>query len=396
MRRVVITGIGCRTPLGDSYEVVKNNLYTGVRVGEFLEPNKLPVCKVKTNLEENLNQFDQTITDRIARLAWGAFEDCKKDSGLSEFGGVFIGVGFTAATVEQSGKDFMEKGRVRPNTLIHLCPNGPASFIALKENIKGPNITYNTACSSSTLAIGEAYGYISRGEADSMIVGGVESPIGPYSVASWVALKAISTETEDAKMGCRPFDKKRKGVMLAEGSVIYCLESLESALKRNAKIYAEVLGYGISWGTETFTKPSIEGESESMRKALSKIGDRKVTYINAHGTGTTMGDLVELTSIKQVFGDETPNIPVSSTKALHGHLLGASGAMETLSCIAVLETNKIIPNWNLTEPDDNIPEGLNLPTSVVDKEQDVCYNNSFAFGGTNVTLALGKYESKTA
>ena len=391
MRRVVITGVGCRTPIGDSYVEVKKSLYEGRRAGEFFDGVKWPVCRVKSDLDKDLTQFDMTITDRISRLAWSSYLDCKRDAGFSEVGGVFFGMGFFAATMESSMQDFYKSGRVRPNTIVQLCPNGPASFIALQEKITGPNFTYNTACSASSLAMGEAYGYIARGEVDSLIAGGVESPVGGYSVTAWAYLRAISTEKDDPSRGCSPFDKNRKGVMLAEGAAVYHLEALDCALARGAKIYAEVLGYGTSWGTETMTRPSLAGEISAMQKAISKAHGREITYINAHGTGTPMGDMVELQAIDQIFGATAKGIPVSSTKALHGHLLGASGAMETLSCLAVLETDDVVPNWNLSDPDPQTPSDVWLPTKTVRKAQDVCLNNSFAFGGTNVSLAFGKF-----
>jgi 3-oxoacyl-(acyl-carrier-protein) synthase len=169
--------------------------------------------------------------------------------------------------------------------------------------------------------------------------------------------------------------------------VVYILEQRERAVARGARIYAEIVGYGISCGSETVTKPSEDSQVTAIKSAIKDIDPGRVTYINAHGTGTPVGDLVELSSIQQVFGS---GVPISSTKAIHGHLLGNAGAMELIACLGVLASDQVIPNWNLTDPDPAIPNGTYLPTEVVDHPQDVCLNNSFAFGGTNVVLALAK------
>jgi 3-oxoacyl-[acyl-carrier-protein] synthase II len=223
-----------------------------------------------------------------------------------------------------------------------------------------------------------------------MIVGGTESSVNDYGITTWHGMRAISSKDEGPK-ACRPFSKDRTGVVVAEGCAVFFLEELEHAKARGAKIYCEILGYGTSWGTESMTKPSIEGEMRAIQKAYDKLNGRKVTFISAHGTATPTGDMVELQAIKNVFGDELKDIPITSTKALHGHTLGASGIIESMGCIAVLQEDKIIPNWHLGEQDDKVPENTYLPREVVDKKQDVCLNNSFAFGGSNVVLIMGKY-----
>ena len=269
---------------------------------------------------------------------------------------------------------------MRPNSLVSSMSSGAASFIATRDNITGPVFTHSAACSSSSVSIGEAYRAIKYGEVSVMAAGGSEFCISPVLIAQWRAMRALGTK-------CSPFGADRDGIILGEGSVIYILESLSRAIERGAKIYAEIVGYGISCGSETVTKPSETAQVAAMKSAIKDIDPRRVTYINAHGTGTPVGDLVELGSIQQVVG---AGVPISSTKAIHGHLLGNSGAMEMIACLGVIASDQVVPNWNLTNPDPAIPVGTYLPTEVVDYQQDVCLNNSFAFGGTNVVLALAK------
>jgi 3-oxoacyl-(acyl-carrier-protein) synthase len=310
-----------------------------------------------------------------------AYQQAKADA-KTNVDGVYIGTGAGAAyEVNNTILEFQDKGRVRPNSLVSSMNSGAASFIASKDNITGPVFTHTAACASSSVSIGEAYKAIKYGEVSVMAAGGAEFCLSPILVDQWRAMRAMGTKSA-------PFSATRDGIILGEGSVVYVLESLDHALARNAVIHAEIVGYGISCGSETLTKPSEQGQISAMQSALRGIDPTRVTYINAHGTGTPVGDLVELNSIQKIFGN---NVPISSTKALHGHLLGNSGAMELLACLAVLKTNQIIPNWNLTDPDPAIPEGVYLPTKVVEHEQDVCLNNSFAFGGTNVVLALAKF-----
>lgn len=393
-RRVVITGVGCVTPIGVSYDEVVDAMFTGKSGIKYHESIRANLGRIEFDIDSQIEPLDKTITDRISRFAWYSYLKCKEDANIEKdmIDGIFFGVGFCGSyTIENSFPEYLNNGRARPNTLVNICPNSPACFIALKENITGINFTYNTACSSSTLALGEAYEKISSGVCNRMIVGGTESSVNDYGITTWHGMRAIST-VDEGPTACRPFSKDRTGVVVAEGCAVFCLEDLDSAIQRGAKIYAEVLGYGTSWGTDTMTKPSVEGETRAIQKAFNKVPtDRKVTFISAHGTATPTGDIVELQAIKNVFGDEIKNIPITSTKALHGHTLGASGIIESIGCIAVLKNNKVIPNWHLKEEDPNVPEGIFLPKEIYESKQDVCLNNSFAFGGSNVVLVLGKY-----
>lgn len=384
-RRVVITGLGCYTPLGNDFTSVEQALFEGRNGLSFNETTKSMTGQVSYDADQDYDKFDIQVTDRIARLSYLAYQQAVADAGVKPEG-VYFGSGAGGAReIAKSYHDLTARGRVRPTSLVSSMLNGAANFIAAKDNITGPVFTYSAACSSASIAIGEAYKAIAYGDAGVMATGGGEFCLTKLVAEQWRAMQALSD-------CCRPFSADRNGIALGEGTTIYILETLDSAVSRGAKIYAEIVGYGNSTGAETMTKPNEAGQVSAIESALKGIDTNRVTYINAHGTGTPVGDLIELGSIAKVFGSQTQNIPVSSTKVLHGHLLGNAGGMELLACLAVLNQNKVIPNWGLSNPDSNIPTDLNLPTEIIDKKQDIVLNNSFAFGGTNVVLALAKVD----
>ena len=380
MNRVVITGVGCITPLGNTYQEVVASMYAGTSGIGFSDISQANVAKITTDIDAPFDSYDLAATDRFGRAALLAYQQARADA-KTTVDGVYIGSGAGAAhEVNKAILEHRDRGRVRPNSLVSSMSSGAASFIAVKDNVAGPVFTHSAACASSSVSIGEAYKAIKYGEVNTMAAGGSEFCISPLLVAQWRAMRALGTR-------CSPFGADRDGIILGEGSVVYILEERERAVARGARIYAEIVGYGISSGSETVTKPSEAAQCAAIDMALRNIDPNCVTYVNAHGTGTPVGDLVELASIKRILAQ---GVPVSSTKALHGHLLGCSGAMELIACLGVLERDQIIPNWNLANPDPAIPEGVNLPTTVVDCPQSVVLNNSFAFGGTNVVLALSK------
>jgi len=380
MNRVVVTGVGAITPLGNAYTEIVAAMFAGTSGIKFSEISQANVAKVKMDIDSQFDHYDLAATDLFGRAAWLAYQQARTDADTS-VDGVYIGTGAGAAhEVSRAILEYNERGRARPNSLVSSMSSGAASFIAARDNIAGPVFTHSAACSSSSVSIGEAYRAIKYGEVNVMAAGGSEFCISPVLVAQWRAMRAMGTR-------CSPFGADRDGIILGEGSVVYILEQRERAVARGARIYAEIVGYGISCGSETVTKPSEDSQVAAMKSAIKDIDPEQVTYINAHGTGTPVGDLVELSSIQQVFGS---GVPISSTKAIHGHLLGNAGAMELIACLGVLASDQVIPNWNLTDPDPAIPNGTYLPTEVVDHPQDVCLNNSFAFGGTNVVLALAK------
>ena len=380
MTRVVITGVGCVTPLGNTYDEVVTAMYSGTSGIKFNEDYQTSLARITVDVDSQFDRYDIAATDRFGRAAMLAYLQAKSDADTT-VDGVYIGTGAGATyEVNKTILEYHEKKRVRPNSLVASMSSGAASFIASRDNITGPVFTHSAACSSSSVSIGEAYRAIKHGEVSAMAAGGSEFCISPVLIEQWRAMRAMGTR-------CSPFGADRDGIILGEGSVIYILEQRERAVARGARIYAEIVGYGISCGSETVTKPSEDSQVAAMTSAIKNIDPGQVTYINAHGTGTPVGDLVELGSIQRVFGS---GVPVSSTKAIHGHLLGNSGAMELIACLGVLASDQVIPNWNLSDPDPAIPNGTYLPTKTVDYPQDVCLNNSFAFGGTNVVLALAK------
>ena len=380
MNRVVVTGVGAITPLGNTYDEVVTAMYAGTSGIKFNEDYQTSLARITVNVDSQFDRYDIAATDRFGRAAMLAYLQAKSDAGTT-VDGVYIGTGAGATyEVNKTILEYHEKKRVRPNSLVASMSSGAASFIASHDNITGPVFTHSAACSSSSVSIGEAYRAIKHGEVDVMAAGGSEFCISPVLLEQWRTMRALGTKSS-------PFGADRDGIILGEGSVVYILEQRERAVSRGARIYAEIVGYGISCGSETVTKPSEDSQVAAIKSAIKDIDPEQVTYINAHGTGTPVGDLVELASIQRVFGS---GVPISSTKAIHGHLLGNSGAMELIACLGVLASDQVIPNWNLTDPDPAIPNGTYLPTKTVDHPQDVCLNNSFAFGGTNVVLALAK------
>ena len=385
MNRVVITGIGCRTPLGNNYYNVNESFVTG-KQGTKKEMFGSSAFVVDEDIDSQFDRHELNITDRFTRLAWLSYLDAVKDS-KTKPEGILLGVGYGggALTYEESYRSLFAKGKVKPTALVSSVVNMGANYIALKDNLEGIAFTYSTACASASTAIGEAYKKIQTDDFNCLAVGGSEACINELQFAFWKAMYSLSDNSI-------PFSKNRNGISMSEGSVIFILEELHHATRRGAKIYGEIVGYGYSNGSESVTKPNTPGQIKSMQMALNKINKDNVTYINAHGTGTPVGDLVELQSIENVFGDYVNDIPISSTKGIHGHLFGASGAIETLACISALQDNIVIPNWNLDEPDPSISKNINLPTKPSPAKHNVILNNSFGFGGTNITLAFKKLE----
>lgn len=382
--RVVITGVGCLTPLGNNFAEVQNSLMAGIPGISISSELNWPVGSVNFDIDSYFDRFDIQVTDRFARGGYLTYCQAKHDSGTIPEG-IYLGVSNGAGhETNRAYRELFDKDRVRPNTLITLMLNSAVNFITKKEQINGPAFTFSAACASSSIAIGEAYRAIRNGDYNILAAGGSDFSLTTMSLRCWQSMMAAAKES-------KPFSQSRKGIILSEGSVILFLENLQSALARKAKIYGEIVGYGISCGAETITKPNEKGQKDAIEKAITNINVDDITYINAHGTGTPIGDIVELQSIAAVFKEKTPQIPISSTKNLHGHLLGSSGCMEMLSCLTVLKNDKVIPNWHLNDPDKDIPNEIFLPTSIVDKTQKVCLNNTFAFGGTNIVIAMEKY-----
>jgi 3-oxoacyl-(acyl-carrier-protein) synthase len=279
--------------------------------------------------------------------------------------------------------------RVKPYTVLMAMTNAAASWIGIEYGLTGPNLTYSTACSSSAVAIGEAARRIAAGDVDVMIAGGSEAPLSYGTLVAWDALKTLATEDpRDPGASCKPFAKDRTGLVLGEGAAIVVLEDWQHAQARGAHIHAELAGYGLCSDASHITRPTVEGQAAAMLRALESAAmqPEDIGYINAHGTATLANDAVETGAIKQVFGARAFHIPVSSTKSMHGHLLGAAGALEFVASVLALERQVIPPTINLNLPDpecdlDYVPGAARPGVDLA-----AVMSNSFAFGGTNAVL----------
>ena len=312
--------------------------------------------------------------------------------------GTVIGTGIGGVeTIEAQHKNLLEKGnrRVSPFFIPMMIGNMAAGQVAIEFGAKGPSTNICTACASGTNSVGDAFKIIQRGDADIMIAGGTEAAVAEFAVAGFCNMKAMSTNNDNPQQASRPFDKDRDGFVMGEGCGILILEELESAIKRNAKIYAEIVGYGMTSDAYHITTPAENGEgaARSMQVAMNDAGiePSQIDYINAHGTSTYYNDLYETMAIKSVFGEYAKNVSVSSTKSMTGHLLGASGAIEAIVCALAIKDNFVPPTINLENPG----EGMDLDyTPNKGKERVINYalSNSLGFGGHNATIVLKKYE----
>ncbi|MCI1944641.1 beta-ketoacyl-ACP synthase II [Clostridium luticellarii] len=408
-RKVVITGLGAVTPVGNNVDSFWENIKNGVCGVDFIKAFDTENFKSKLAAEvknfdgnEILGRREARRLDRFSQFALVSAEEAVKDSGLDldavdkyRFG-VLVGSGIGGiGTIENEHSILMEKGpnKIRPLFIPMIIGNMAAGNIAIKFGAKGICTTVVSACATGTNAIGEAYRMIEDGRADVMIAGGAEASITPLSIAGFISLTALS-RSADPKRASIPFDRERGGFVMGEGSGIVIMESLEHAQKRNAHIYSEIVGYGSTCDAYHITSvaPDGEGPARAMEMAIEGAGidKREISYINAHGTGTISNDKAETKAIKRVFGDFAKQIPVSSTKSMTGHLLGAAGAIEAIVCIKSIEDNYVPPTIGYREKDeecdlDYVPnEGRNL-------EVKYAMSNSLGFGGHNAVILFKKW-----
>jgi len=409
-RRVVVVGIGCVSPLGIGVEETWKGIVEGrsgiTKITKF-DASSLPSqiagevknFKPQDFMPEKLvSRVDTFIQYSIASTRM-ALEDAKLvDTELGDRGGVIIGVGMGGVgMVEHYTKIFDEKGyrRVTPFFIPMIIPNMAAGQIAILFGAKGPNLAVCTACAAGNHAIGEAYRMIKSGLIDLAICGGTEGLITPLTVAGFSVMKALSTRNDEPEKASRPFDAKRDGFVIAEGSGILVLEELSLAKKRGVKIYAEVIGYGATCDAYHMTAPPPEGDGAAncMKLALedAKISPTEVDYINAHGTSTPLNDVAETKAIKKVFGEHAYKLMVSSTKSMTGHLLGGAGGLEAVITVKALETGIVPPTINLEEPDPECDLDY-VPNQARRANIKVAMSNAFGFGGTNACLIFRKWE----
>ena len=411
-RRVVVTGLGVVSPLGNSTAETWQGLLEG-RSGagpiQRFDPSNLDVrfgCEVKHF--EPLKFIDRKEAkryDRFLQFAIAAAHEATCDAGLEgkspdgERTGVIIGSGIGGImTFEEQCRICITEGpsRVSPFFVPMFIPNIASGVVSIRYGAKGPNYCTVSACSSSAHAIGEAYRLIQRGEADVMIAGGAEAAITPLAIAGFQNMKALSTRNDAPEKASRPFDKDRDGFVMGDGSGIVVLEALEHAQARGARIRGEVVGYGMSADAYHITQPPPggEGAKRAMVACLAdgKIDPKDVGYINAHGTSTPQGDVAETKAVKDVFGAHAKMLIMGSTKSMTGHLLGAAGGLEFAISTLVLETGKIPPTINQDVPDPECDLDC-APNRMVERRVKVALSNSFGFGGHNASLAVARFQS---
>jgi 3-oxoacyl-[acyl-carrier-protein] synthase II len=398
-REVVITGVGLATPLGSDFAAFTRSLFDGghfdIVKTRFAAP--VPAACVAEDVEAGATRSERMLADRSTLLALAAGSRALDDASVCDDEmGVYVGCGAGAQHgLDQGYAQLHGAGRMSATALLRCLPGAPAGALAIRHGLRGPTLSFTSACASSAIALGEAMRAIRNGYIDIALVGGTEAPLADASVRSWQGLRVLAPAGDDPAAACRPFDLGRRGLVLGEGAAFFVLEAAEHAACRGARVHANLLGYGTAGDGHHWTEPHAEGQLRAMRAALrdARLTPDAVHAVNAHGTGTQLGDQVEAASIAALFcgadGRRDAPPPVSATKALHGHLLGAAGAIELAAVLASLQQCRLPPSANFTQRDESCPldvvgrEGRSLP------EDAVILSNSFAFGGTNAALLVG-------
>jgi 3-oxoacyl-[acyl-carrier-protein] synthase II len=410
-RRVVVTGIGLVSPLGTGTEKNWRALLRGESGIRSL--TRFDVSRYATRFGGEVKDFDPLLfidrkevrkMDRFIQFAMGAAHLAVEDSGIppadlqSDRAGAYVGSGIGGlGSIEENHKILLEKGpdRVSPFFLIQTIINEASGQISIRYGAKGPNCANATACSTGTHAIGDSFRMVARGEADIMIAGGAEAPLTPLSLAGFTAIKALSERNDEPARASRPFDARRDGFVMGEGAGVLIIEELGRALKRNARIYAEIAGYGMTSDAYHVAAPAPDGDGAQrvMRRAIEDAGVRPedIQYINAHGTSTPYNDKTETMAIKRTFGEHAARVAVNSTKSMTGHLLGAAGGLEAGITALCLFHQVMTPtiNYEFPDPDCDLDYVPN-----VSRKAGIFYalSNSFGFGGTNASLLFKKFE----
>ena len=409
MRRVVVTGLGTINPLGNDVESSWNSLInskSGISKISKFNVDNYP-CKIAGSIDDFLisedivSQRDQRKIDRFITLGLIAASEAIKDSGFKSENensyrfGVMVGSGIGGLDTIYKNSSILDNQGIRkispffiPSSLINLL----SGHISIKYNLKGPNSSPVTACATGTHAIGDSFTIIKNNKADLMVCGGAEAAICPLGISGFSAARALcDTFNDHPNKGSRPWDKDRSGFVMGEGAGVLVLEELEHAKERNAKIYGEVKGYGMSGDAFHITKPSEDGNGgyRAMEMALneSKLNSEDIDYVNAHGTSTQVGDIIELKAVEKLF-QSNKNLFMSSNKSAIGHLLGAAGAVEAVFSFKSIQTKTLPPTLNLDNPDINTSINL-IPHESISKTVNNVISNSFGFGGTNASLIFG-------
>jgi len=411
-RRVAITGIGLITPVGVGRQVVWPALAEGrtgiTRIEDF------DTSKLKTTIAGKCREFvpeqffderELARLDRVSQLAIAATEIAIKDARLTESAldsydtGVVLGTGFGGQrSIEEFCGAYFSNGQGRRSAIAipKSMYNASSSNIAIRFKTRGPNLTMTTACSSGANAIGQSFHMIRYGHAERVIAGGADAPVTPVVMDAWKEMRVLSTKNEDPGRACKPFSANRDGFVLAEGAGILILEPLDDAIRRDAHVYAEIIGYGATADAAHITFPDPEGEAYAMMRALkdARLGADQIGYINAHGTATKLNDASETEAIKRVFGNRAYEIPISSTKSMLGHSMGAAGAIEFIVAVLAVEHGKIPPTINYEEPDpqcdlDYVTDGARCFGRQAPLR--TAMSNSFGFGGNNAVLVVSEF-----
>ena len=393
-RRVVITGLGIISPFGRGKAAALESVrrgQSGVRRIESIDSSALN-CRMAG--EVPAGSFVPEKFDRFTNLALVAASEAVEQAGLRAADpnrlGVIIGTGMGGAeTLDASYRRIYAEGQSRlpPTSIAWTMYNAPASAIAARYGAKGIAYAVVSACASSAHALGQAFDAIRLGRADVMLAGGADAPLTVGCIRAWESMRVLAIDNEHPEAACRPFSADRKGLVLAEGSAILVLESLEHARARDAAPIGEIAGFGITSDAGHVTDPSADGEARAIRMALGELAPEDVGYINAHGTATRANDVTETAAIKAVFGDAAYRIPVSSTKSMHGHAMGASGAIEIACSLLALNDGFLPPTINLTAPDPECDLDY-VPNAARPARVGLFLSNSFAFGGMNGVLAV--------
>ena len=408
MRRVAVSGIGVVSPLGNSAGELLANARggrSGVRrlAMPFASRLSSPIAAsadfdampeldpAKARMLDRFSLFALFAANQAVQAAQGALDGIDR-----ERAGVFVGTGMGGTLTMDAGYQTLygeQSDRIKPFTILMGMHNAAAAWIGIEHGLRGPNMTYSTACSSSAVAIGEAWLRVASGQLDVALAGGSEAPLSPGSLKAWEALHTVATmDALDPAASCRPFSKNRSGMVLGEGAAMLVIEPWECAKARGANILGEICGYGQSNDASHITRPSVPGQVAAIKAALRSAGvaPSEIDAINAHGTGTQANDPTETAAIKAVFGARAAQIPISATKAMHGHLLGAAGALECVLSLLAMRAEVALPTMHLqqADPDCDLDYVANQAREGVAAR--LLLSNSFAFGGTNAVLVLGR------
>ena len=403
-RRVVVTGIALVSPVGNEPESVFSKLmngqsaiekieidgprpYTNIGARSRFDPRQYLPPQLRPESLDRVTQFSMATAAAAVKDAGIEFTDKNRDRSGVSFG---TGMGSTQTLEETFAQSLLgDPDRVRPLTVLKVMANASGGNIAIQHGLGGPDLTYSCACSSSAVAIGEAFRQIRHGYADIMIAGGAEASLTFTFFKAWDAMHILAPlDIAEPSASCKPFSKNRNGLVLGEGAAMVVLEDRDSALHRGARIYGEIAGYGSSNDRAHITKPSVEGQAHAMALALddARLNTDDIDYVNAHGTATLLNDATETKALKKVFGERARRIPVSSTKSMHGHLLGGAGALEFVIALLAMQHQAVPPTAHLDMPDPECDLDYVPNHGRSNQKVRAVMSNSFAFGGTNAVL----------